>query len=357
MAGGVGKLAGGLVLAVAITVGGCGSAEATGAGEGAPVGRVLNVEIVIVATSEFVELINLTGTVVANRDVIVSAEETGVITQLLAEKGDAVSAGQPIARIDDRLLASEAAQARAQAVLAREMWTRRKRLYEEDHVGSELAYLEARYQAEQAEAVLVMIERRLARTVVTAPIAGVLDDRMVEVGAMVNPGTPVARIVDLNQIKVAGGVPERFAVDIRPGTRAIVTFDALEAQSFDATVAFVGAAVNPSNRTFPVELRLPSPGRAVKPEMVANIAVVRRVARETLVVPQDALVRAEDGYVAFVVIGEGDGTTVEARQVTTGPSQRNQVVITAGLDVGDRLIVVGQRQVAAGDRVRVVSGS
>ena len=344
-----------LVLAAAVAVSGCGSAEANGADD-APVeaGRVVNVEVATVAAGDFTEVIRLTGTVAANRDVLVSAEETGVVTQLLVAKGSPVSAGQPIAKIDDRLLASQAAQARAQAALARELWERRKRLFEEDQVGSELAYLEARFQAEQAEAALATLERRLERTVVTAPIEGILDDRLVEVGAMVNPGTPVARIVDLDPLKITGGVPERYAPDIRPGARATVTFDVLDAQAYSGTIAYVGAAVNPSNRTFPIELSLPNAGRAVKPEMVANIEVVRSVSEQAVVVPQDALVRVEKGYQVYVVTDADGAPRAQARPVRVGSSQRNEVVVTSGLEVGDRLVVVGQRQVAAGDRVRVV---
>jgi membrane fusion protein (multidrug efflux system) len=111
--------------------------------------------------------------------------------------------------------------------------------------------------------------------------------------------------------------------------------------------------VDPSNRTFPIEFQLPNPGRAVKPEMVANIEVVRRVIENALVVPQEALVRVEDGYVVFVV--EDDHAV--ARPVTVGPSQRNRSVVTSGLQAGDRLVVVGQKQLAAGDRVRIVGES
>ncbi len=347
----------GVAIALAATafLAGCGPAEANGADEApAETGRVLNVEVTTVELSDFTDVIRLTGTVVANRDVIVSAEESGIVTELLVRKGATVGAGRPIARIDDRLLASQTAQARAQAALARELWERRKRLFEEDQVGSELAYLEARYQAEQAEAALATLERRLERTVVTAPIEGVLDDRLVEVGAMVGPGTPVARIVDLNPLKVTGGVPERYAPDIRPGALATVRFDALEGREFSGTIDYVGAAVNPSNRTFPVELRLPDAGRSVKPEMIADIEVVRSVSKHAVVVPQDALVRVEDGYVVFIVAGPGETSTVETRSVTLGPSQRDAVVVSSGLEPGDRVVVVGQKLVAVGDRVRVV---
>lgn len=345
------------LVAVAATgfLAGCGPAEANGADEPpAETGRVLNVEVITIELSDFTDVIRLTGTVVANRDVIVSAEESGIVTELLVRKGATVGAGRPIARIDDRLLASQTAQARAQAALARELWERRKRLFEEDQVGSELAYLEARYQSEQAEAALATLERRLERTVVTAPIEGVLDDRLVEVGAMVSPGTPVARIVDLNPLRVTGGVPERYAPDIRTGALATASFDALEGREFSGTIDYVGAAVNPSNRTFPVELRLPDAGRSVKPEMVANIEVVRSVSKQTVVVPQDALVRVEEGYVVFVVVGPGESSTVETRSVTLGPSQRDAVVVSSGLEPGDRVVVVGQKLVAVGDRVRVV---
>ena len=250
---------GGVALMAAIALAGCGLQDADGADE-APTatGRVLNVVVAALEPRDFSEVIRLSGTVAANRDVVVSAEESGIVTAVLVEKGSRVSQGQPIARIDDRLLSSQVAQATAQAALAGEIWTRRQRLFEDDGVGSELAYLEAKYQAQQADAALAALQRRLERTVVLAPIQGVLDDRQVEVGTMVNPGTPVARIVDLDPVKVVAGVPERYASDIRPGSRATVTFDALEAQTFEATIGFVGAVVNPSNRTFPVELRLPN---------------------------------------------------------------------------------------------------
>jgi len=301
-----------------------------------------------------VEYIHLTGTVEANRDVVVSAEESGVIRQVFMEKGTSVRAGQPIAKIDDRVLAAQVEQARAQAALAEETWQRRKRLWEEDRVGSELAYLEARYAAEQAAANLATLKQRLERTTVRAPIGGVLEDRRVEVGTMVSPGAVVARIVDLNPVKIAAGVPERYAADVLRGSEAVVTFDVLDGERFEGRISFVGSAVDPQSRTFPVEFTLPNPDRAIKPEMVAEMELTRRTLDDVLVVPQDALVRVEDGYVVFVVEEGSEGVVARSRPVELGPSARNEVVIEEGIAAGDRLVVVGQQQVAAGDRVRIV---
>jgi membrane fusion protein, multidrug efflux system len=289
--------------------------------------------------------------------VTISAEESGVVREILVDKGNPVREGQAIARIDDRILSAQVDQARAQSALAGETWERRKRLFEEDQVGSELAYLEARYAAEQSRANLSALKERLERTVIRAPIEGILDSRSFEVGTMVSPGMEVARIVDLDPVKVVGGVPERFAADVRRGARATVTFDVLRGERFPANISYVGSAVNPRNRTFPAELSMPNPRGIVKPEMVANIEIVRHVHEDVVVIPQEALIRVEEGFVAFVVEEENGREVARSRALTLGPSQRNRVVIERGIEPGDRLIVVGQQQVAAGDRVQVVGAN
>ncbi len=82
--------------------------------------------------------------------------------------------------------------------------------------------------------------------------------------------------------------------------------------------------------------------------------VVRRTLDEAMVVPQEALVRVENGYIVFVVETEGGVDLVRSQLVEMGPTQQNEVVVLSGIEPGDRLIVVGQQSVAAGDRVNVV---
>jgi RND family efflux transporter MFP subunit len=245
-------------------------------------------------------------------------------------------------------------QARAASELAQQTWDRRKRLWEDDRVGSEIAYLEARFAAEQSAAVLNGLEQRLERTVVRAPFDGVLDERHVDVGTMVNPGDAIGRIVDLDPIKVFAGVPERYATDVRVGAQAQMTFEALGSGVFTAPIRYVAATVNPGNRTFPIEVEVPNRNRSIKPQMVASMAITRRQVGGAIVVPQDALVRVEDGYVAFVAIERQGNLVAEVRSVVLGPTRRNLAVVESGLAAGERLIVVGQKSVADGDRVSIV---
>jgi membrane fusion protein (multidrug efflux system) len=334
---------------------GCGSAEAEDAGAAADeFVRVINVEVRTIATETFVEDIRLTSVAMANQDVMVAAEEGGVVRELYVDRGDWVAEGDPIAKIDDRLLRTQVAQARAAAELAEQTWQRRKRLWEEDQVGSELAYLEAKYAAEQTAATLEGLEERLERTVVRAPFSGVFEERLVDVGSTVNSGEAVGRLVDLNPIKVFAGVPERYAPDISVGDATQLTFEALGDEVFSARIRYVGATVNPQSRTFPIEVPLPNPDRAIKPQMVANMSVTRRRVDDAIVVPQDALVRVEDGYVVFVLAERAGTTVAERRAVELGPTRRNLVVVESGVSVGEELIVVGQKSVADGDRVNVV---
>jgi len=341
-----------------IAIAGCVAVEADGAddtvsSEGFT--RVINVEVSEIRTETFEEEIRLTAVAMANQDVLVAAEESGVIRELYVDRGDRVQADQPLAKIDDRLLSAQVDQARAVAELAQQTWNRRRRLWEEDRVGSELAYLEAKFSAEQTAANLAALEERLQRTVIRAPFTGVFEERSVDVGTMVNPGDAIGRLVDLDPIKVFAGVPERYASDIRVGAQVLLTFDALGDQVYRAPIRYVGATINASSRTFPIEVQLRNANGAIKPEMVANMSVTRRRVDDAIVVPQDALVRVEDGYVVYVVGSEGGEEVAEVRPVELGPSRRNLVVVTSGVSEGEKLIVVGQKSVAAGDRVRVVA--
>lgn len=344
------------VVAMTLVIGACMSdarADSPDSAESAEFRRVINVVVAEVEPVPFRDMIRIPATVRAEKDVLVSAEEAGVVRELLVARGATVREGAPIARIDSRVLGAQVDEAEARAALARETWQRRKRLFEDEQVGSELAYLEARYQAEQAEAALNTLRERLDRTVVRAPISGIVDERSVEVGTMVSAGTQIARVVQIDPIKITAGIPERFARDVNVGSRSTVTFDVHPGQRFDGRVSFAGSTVNPRNRTFEIEIVIPNPGGTIKPEMVANLEVTRRDLEDAIVVPQEALVRVENGFVVFVAETDGENEVARVRPVVTANGQRNRVVVTEGLEAGERLIVIGQNQVADGDLIRV----
>jgi membrane fusion protein, multidrug efflux system len=317
--------------------------------------RIINVEVETVQPTAFTDYIRITGEAEAYNDITVSAEEGGVVTEFVVEKGERVEEGQVFARLDARSLTAQVAEARASADLAREQYERHRKLWEEDHMGTEMAFLQAKYQSEIAAARLATLEVRLAKTEIRSPVSGLLDDRFVEPGEVAMPGTQMARIVATARIKISGGVPERYAATVRRGDAARITFDILPTREFTGTISYVGATVEERSRTFPIEVVIQNPDRMVKPKMVANVQLVRSALKDVLVVSQDVIRRFEDGYLVFV-ISQRDGTLLaSARRVRLGATYANRVVIEDGLSAGDRLITLGAQLVDDGSRVRIVN--
>jgi membrane fusion protein, multidrug efflux system len=346
------RVAGGILVAAltGIVAAGCGEADGTEAGrpDGEDRVRTVNVEVAAVVPQDFVHTVRIVGTVEADRDVVISAEEGGTVRQMLVRQGDRVRPGQPLFRLDAGVLQAQLEQAVSQALLAEETWERQRRLWEEDQIGTEMAYLQAKYNAQTARAQAQVLKERVDRTTIRAPIAGILEERLVEVGAMVSPGTPVARILDVDRVKVVGGVPERYGGQVRRGGEVTVTLEPV-AGEFVGEIDHVGAAVDRSSRTFTIEVEVPNAGHALKPGMVANVEIARERRAESLVVPRHAVLRLESGYSVFVAVPYGTGWRAESRPVVPGAAHGGGVVIEQGLAVGERVVVVGQQRVAHGD--------
>ena len=315
--------------------------------------RVVNAEAEPLVPSTFVQYIRVVGEVEALHDVTVSAQESGTIASFLAGKGERVARGQPVTRISSELLDAQVEEARAIAEVAEERFERQRRLWEQ-RIGTEIGLLEVKSQATSSAARLKVLETRLARTLVTAPIAGVFDEQYVEVGELVAPGTRLLRVLAIDQVRVVAGIPERYALAIEPGAAALITFDVLEGREFSGVIEFVGTSVDPRSRTIPIEVILDNSERLIRPRMVANVQVERMRQEQVIVVPQDLVQRTEDGFQVFVAERSGDTLTARARSVELGASYANQVVVTGGLTAGARLITAGHRQVDDGSVIRLM---
>jgi len=326
--------------------------EAPSNGVGA---RIINVEVTPVTLSDFVGYVRITGEVEAWHDVTVSAEESGAIVRFFVEKGSRVQEGQSIAKIDDEVLTTLVEEARVFSEIASVQFERQRQLWEDEGMGSEIAYLQAKAASLAAQARLRTLETRLRRTVVRAPVTGLFEDDLLEVGEMASAGVPVARIVAVRRVKIAAGVPERYSPSIGTGDGAIVEMDVFPGRRFEGVISFVGASVDERNRTVPIEIALDNPDRLLKPRMIANVQVELERLVSVVVVPQDVVVRTEDGFQVYVV-DEFDGAPIAvARSVRLGPSYANRVVIDEGLAVGDQLVTLGHRLVDHQSRVRVVN--
>jgi RND family efflux transporter MFP subunit len=313
--------------------------------------RVVRVETSVAAPQRFEERISLTGTVEATNDVTISAEAGGRV-DFVAELGTRVEKGTLVARFDERLLKSQAAAAEAEYNLARDTYERQKALFA-DSVISELEFENARTRRDQAKANYDRAQKQFEDTQLKSPVAGRVEVRYVEAGELVNPGTPVVRVVDTRHVKISAGVPERYAADIDEGADVSVRLPALGIDG-NAQLSFVGSVVNPQSRTFEVEIDMENRSGLLKPEMVADLTIERRIIENAIVIPQNAMVHDDLGTSVFVVEESNGDRIARRRDVEVGASFRGQTVIRSGVSAGDEVVVVGQANLTEGNLVEVV---
>ena len=316
--------------------------------------RMINVEAIQATPQSFQSSIRITGSVQARSDVTLVAEEGGVIVDLPLAKGSRVEPGTILARLEDEMLTAQLQEAEAAWRLAQEQWKRQQRLWEVEQIGTELQYIQARETALMRAATVRLLQARLDKKILRSPIRGVFDDHYYAVGEYVSPGAPLMRVIERDNLKITGGVPERYAGEVVAGTPVELRFDALPGQVMEARIGYVGSAVEPQARTFPVEVALEHPQERLKPGMIASLRIIRRTLPRALVIPQEAVVRTETGYQVFVVDLEQGHRVARARPVVLGPSAANQVVIAEGLSAGEWVVTVGQLKVGNGDRVNLI---
>lgn len=344
------------------------SAQETGASNGSPgTGRTVRVGTRVMQPSTFEEIIPITGSVTAPEDASLSAQSAGTLTQL-AEVGTRVGEGDVVARLDDRLVRAALDQAKAnlvsvesQAQLAEETWRRQEPLYS-DSIISALEFEsvttqrnQARAALAQAEAAVAQAEQQYENTFIRAPFPGTVEERFANPGEQVMPGAPVARVVNTRNLKVVAGVPETYAADIRPGTKVLLSFRAYSDDTREETVSFVGSVINPQSRTFSIEVAISNAGGILKPAMIADLKVTRRVLENQMVIPQTSILRDENGTSVYVAVEDGGQLVADRKPIRLGPSYAGMTVVADGLVSGDEVIVTGQTSVTEGDIVLIAN--
>lgn len=313
--------------------------------------RVVVVETMEVEARSFEELVRVTGTVEAIEDAIISAEVSGRVRSIV-DRGSQVEQGAVLAELDDRMVSSSLEIARTNYELAEDALQRQEPLLR-DSIISTLEYNQIRSQRDQAKSQLEQAEKQLSDSRIEAPFRGRVEDRLVSSGELVSPGIPVLRLVNTNKVRINAGVPERYINDISQGTPVKVNLKSYSGEQLQSEVRYAGSIIVPETRTFPIEVVLNNGEGLLKPEMVVNLAITRKVWDDALVVPRTALLREEDGLRLYVVRHEEGGEVAEVRHVEVGAASGSLIVIEEGIEAGESVVVAGQSNVSDGDNLQI----
>ena len=281
----------------------------------------------------------------------VAAPVAARVVTVSADIGQKIEAGNPLVTLASADLGRARADlqsARARADLARTSLARKRELAAERLVPQrelqEATAAEASAAAElrAAQAGLKALSSgggSGSQLVLRSPVAGVVIERDVVQGQLVDPSRTLFRVGDLARLWLEAHVFERDAVNVKPGTRARVTLTALPGKSFDAQVAVVGREVDASSRTISVRLELDNPDDVLRPGMSATVHLPLGDASGTVVtVPLASVQRVGETWCVFVPKGEG---VFEVREIGRGRELGGEIEVLRGLAAGEKVVVDG----------------
>jgi membrane fusion protein (multidrug efflux system) len=321
--------------------------------DGKPIPKVeaVPVEVSHVAKRPIAASYTGTAPLEATGEAQVVAKTGGVLVQMLAEEGDVVQKGQVLARIDPDRARLEAARSLATVRKLENNFRRSKELVERKLVSAD-AHDQIRYELESARASYELAQLELSYTNITAPISGVIAQRMAKAGNLVGLNSTVFRIVDNSRLEAVLNVPERELATLKAGQPIRLAVDALPNQAFTGVIDRVSPVVDSGSGTFRV-VGVFDGGGVLRPGMFGRIQIVYDQRDNALTIPRTALIEDEGDTAVY---------TVRAKKAVRVPVQLGYVngelaEIRAGLKEGDAVITAGKVAVRDGTEVEVLNAA
>lgn len=242
-------------------------------------------------TSPTQKTITLYGRTAPDREATLAAEVRGTVEQLQIRKGQRVTQGQPLIRLDkaDRELQLKRAQARLRV---REKEFNAARSLRAKGLQGEVALSQAEAALIEAKATVQNLALALEDTVVTAPFDGIIENLLVEQGDYLGVGDPVATIVDLNPLVISADVNERHIQQIRRGMDANITL--VDGATTQGELRYQASVADPQTNTFAIEIEIPNPDMRLNAGASASVELVLDT-REAIKVSPSMLALDEAG--------------------------------------------------------------
>ncbi|HHL53251.1 MAG TPA: efflux RND transporter periplasmic adaptor subunit [Flammeovirgaceae bacterium] len=314
--------------------------------------NLTRVSVYEVQERPFTHYVDVRGTVRSRNNVVLSAESPAVVKEIPVVEGQEVRKGDILVVQDGEILRKNIEELKSSLALARTIYERQKKLWEQN-IGTEVQYLEAKNRLETLQLKLETTQTQLAKTRIKAPFNGIVDEIMVRVGEIAQPGMPVIRLVSMANMYISAEVSESFVGKFRKGQPVEVYFPSID-YKVKSTIAAIGQVINPENRTFQLEIRLPV-DRRLKPNMIAVVTLADYHNPRALVVPSRIIQTDRLGQFLFRIVEEEGATKVKRTAIETGVTAGNETEIIKGLLPGDKVVLDGGIGLADGMLVEVVS--
>jgi len=288
--------------------------------------------------------IEIGGSLLGDRQTVIIAKTQSTVDKILVRRGQAVHTGEILVMLDPGGVQSQYRQAEAVYLNAEKQWKRMTTLYEAGAI-SETQLDNAETQYEVAKANFSAARQTVE---ITAPFAGIVTDLHIQVGDEVAPGLPLLEMADTGALRLLLEVPTDQIARIKKGQTVKVVSASDSSQVMTGQVMGIADAASTQTRSFEVECRFPSPIPGFAPGVYVIAEIEIATLESVLVVPNDALLYRTGEALIYVVQSD----TVALVPVNVLAEGRGQTAVSGALTVGQRVVVVGQKVLTPGARVR-----
>ena len=290
------------------------------------------------------------------KNVIILPEFQGTLEKVLVREGQKVKKGQLLAEINDSGLNEQYEQMIIQADFAKENFERTQRLWDKN-IGSEMQYLKSKTDYEASKKIVEQMKDRLSKTKIYAPFSGEIDEIISNVGSNLIPGvSQILRLVNLDRIFAESFVSEKYISFINEGTEAIVKIPLLNME-IESSVNQTGNFINPSNRTFRIEVPMENFDNRIKQNLDAKIKINIYKKNDAKVIPL-RIVREDALGKNFVYVMNEDNKEgvylTSKRFITLGNKSEDKVEVMEGLNLGEIVVLEGAYSVEDSQRVKLI---
>lgn len=322
------------------------------------------VKIVEILPVPFTDILVLPGTVVPYEDIDLAAKTSGTVEWIGPKQGARLKKDEKLLQVDVTSSKTKVTEARALYEQAVKDYNRIKQLYQEK-ITSKQQLDTAETALNTAKAALDSSSINLKDGTLYSPINGILDSLLIDPGEYINPGQTVMKIVDIDRVYIELPVPEKDILYFTKGQEVALQMsvavgqensnDASETSDFGqgdfkGVIDFISMTADSTTRTYLVKVLAENPDHKMRPGMIVRARLVRRELQDAIAVPFFTIIDHEEGKSVFVIDEEG---LARERLIQYGSFQRGLVEIRNGLKLGEKLVVVGQRNLVDRQKVEV----
>ena len=289
------------------------------------------------------------GEINASGSAVISSNHSGILEAINVEQGTVVQRGDVLAEVDSKNVIASYEIAHATLRQAEDGYERVKKVHQSGTV-ADVKLVEIETQLAKAVAAAKSSEESLEECKVKAPFNGTVSEVLVEQGVQVAPGTPILKLVDLSTVEITIPVPEGEIGKIKIGQKALIDVPALGMTDIEAHVALKGVTAAITSHTYKCTLVPEQKQSDLYPGMVCKVRLSEVSESVKIIIPASAVEMDSNGRFVWVV---NDGV-VGRTYVTTDGYLEQGVVISSGLEPGDKVIVKGAAKVSTGMKVNSV---